>query len=184
MYAQCEYPDIFGGAACLSTHFVGLMKANDLIPNLIVKYMSENLPSSNSGHKFYFDYGDQGLDSLYATYQQRVDSVMELKGYTEEQWQTYFFKGEEHSPVSWAKRLDIPLRFLSSNIGNCHVGAKNRYRLYFLGGQSNMEGFGYSKELPDSLDKVHYDVMLFNGTIAGDNDTLIAGNGHWDYLVK
>lgn len=113
MYALCEYPEIFAGVACLSTHFVGLMEHNMIIPEAILKYMNENLPSPNiEGCKFYFDYGDQGLDSLYAPYQIKVDEMMKSKGYKKELWQTYFFKGEGHSPVSWSKRLSLPLRFL------------------------------------------------------------------------
>lgn len=112
MYAICEYPAIFGGAACLSTHWPGIfeMKGNP-IPDAFVKYMSKNLPNPKK-HKIYFDYGDQTLDALYPPLQAKVDSVMKARGYTEKNWITKYFPGENHSEIAWNKRLDIPLLFL------------------------------------------------------------------------
>lgn len=42
------------------------------------------------------------------------------------------------------------------------------YELYFLGGQSNMEGLGYVKELPPDLQKPMEGVMIFHGNSAPD----------------
>lgn len=55
------------------------------------------------------------------------------------------------------------------------------YKLYYLGGQSNMEGFGYSAELPEDRALVSGDVMIFTGQMALDNATA-AGVGHWQPL--
>lgn len=114
MYAQCEYPMVFGGAACLSTHWTGLLEHNDEIPDGIISYMRKHLPPVGS-NKFYFDYGTLSLDSLYAPYQKRVDKLMKEEGYSSTHWQTLSFPGEDHSPKSWSKRLDIPFRFLLGN---------------------------------------------------------------------
>ncbi len=112
MYAICEYPKIFGGAACLSTHWPGTLSAtNNPIPNAFVNYLKANLPNPKD-HKIYFDYGDQTLDAMYKPYQEKVDVVMKAKGFTNKNWETKFFPGENHSEVAWAKRLDIPLLFL------------------------------------------------------------------------
>ena len=32
MYALVEYPEVFEGAACLSTHWPGFFEQNDVIP--------------------------------------------------------------------------------------------------------------------------------------------------------
>jgi hypothetical protein len=40
--------------------------------------------------------------------------------------------------------------------------------LFFLGGQSNMEGFGYNSDLPASLDREFKDVWIFHGNAVPD----------------
>lgn len=112
MYAICEYPKVFGGAACISTHWPGTFSANNNpIPDAFVNYLKTNLPNPKD-HKIYFDYGDQTLDALYKPFQEKVDLVMKTKGFTNKNWETKFFPGENHSEQAWAKRLDIPLLFL------------------------------------------------------------------------
>jgi enterochelin esterase-like enzyme len=112
IYAICEFPDIFGGAACLSTHWTGTFTAdNNPIPDAFVDYLAQNLPDPAT-HKIYFDYGTETLDSLYEPFQLRVDSVMKERGYSEENWMTRKFPGENHSENAWQKRLHIPLTFL------------------------------------------------------------------------
>jgi predicted alpha/beta superfamily hydrolase len=112
MYAICEYPDVFGGAACLSTHWIGSLKRNDeSIPKAFNSYLQHHLPAPKH-HKIYFDHGDVALDSLYPKWQAVVDVTMKAKGYTKKNWMTRAFPGEDHSEKAWAKRLDIPLVFL------------------------------------------------------------------------
>ena len=55
------------------------------------------------------------------------------------------------------------------------------YKLYFLGGQSNMEGFGFNAELPDGANAVVPDVMIFVGRMAL-NDDREGGKGLWSPL--
>jgi len=112
VYAICEYPKIFGGAACLSTHWVGTFTTeNNPIPDAFINYLDNNLPDPKN-HKIYFDYGDQTLDSLYPPIQKRVDSLMAVNGYDENSWTTKYYPGADHSENSWNKRLHIPLQFL------------------------------------------------------------------------
>lgn len=112
MYAVCEYPDVFGGAACLSTHWPGTFTTeNNPIPDAFINYLSQNLPNPES-HKIYFDTGDQGLDAQYPPVQKKVDSVMTERGYSETNWITRYFTGDDHSENAWNRRLHIPLTFL------------------------------------------------------------------------
>lgn len=114
MYAICEYPEVFGGAACLSTHWPGTFNTeNNPVPNAFLQYMQEHLPNPKT-HKIYFDYGDQTLDALYSPLQKKVDEVMRQASYKSKNWITKFFPGEEHSEKAWSKRLAIPLTFLLS----------------------------------------------------------------------
>jgi len=112
MYAICEYPKVFGGAACMSTHWPGIfsMEGNP-IPDAFINYLKTNLPDPKK-HKIYFDYGTATLDALYPPLQQKADEVMKEKGFTGKNWITKEFPGEDHSEKAWHKRLHIPLTFL------------------------------------------------------------------------
>lgn len=112
MYAICEYPEVFGGAACISTHWPGIFTMeNNPVPDTFIKYMSQNLPDPRT-HKIYFDNGDQTLDALYPPLQKKVDEVMKSKGYSGKNWITEYFPGKDHSEKSWSDRLHIPIIFL------------------------------------------------------------------------
>jgi enterochelin esterase-like enzyme len=112
LYAICEYPKVFGGAACLSTHWPGIFAAdNNPVPAAFMAYLSKHLPSPQR-HQIYFDHGDQTLDALYAPFQQQADSIIQAKGYTAKNWQSLVFPGADHSENSWRKRLDVPVLFL------------------------------------------------------------------------
>ena len=112
IYAICEYPDIYGGAACLSTHWPGIFSMdNNPIPDALLNYLKMHLPDPST-HKIYFDHGDQTLDAMYPPIQKKVDEVMVNRGFTPDRWKTVFFPGKDHSERSWAERLFIPLEFL------------------------------------------------------------------------
>lgn len=112
MYAISEYPNVFGGAACVSTHWVGAMPMDDNpYPGAILEYVEANLPEAGS-HKLYFDYGNKTLDQHYPQYAPRVDEILKAKGYSEADSKNLFFEGTDHSENSWNKRLDQPLIFL------------------------------------------------------------------------
>ncbi len=110
MYAVTQYPDVFGGAACLSTHWTVIYSGeNNPMSNIWVKYFTEYIPLLKK-NKLYFDYGDKTLDALYPPFQKEVDEV--LKSYPQEFHKSLFFEGEDHSEKAWGKRFSIPLRFL------------------------------------------------------------------------
>jgi predicted alpha/beta superfamily hydrolase len=112
MYAICEYPQVFGGAACLSTHWPGIFSVeNNPVPNAFLSYLTTHLPNPEN-HKIYFDYGDQTLDAMYPPLQKQVDAVLKVKGFTANNWMTRFFSGDTHSEKAWKKRLPIPFEFL------------------------------------------------------------------------
>ncbi len=112
LYAICEYPDVFGGAACLSTHWAGIFHLdNNPLPQALMQYLREHLPSPKN-HLIYFDHGTATLDALYPSLQKQADAIMKEKGFKSGHWITRVFEGEDHSERAWKKRLDIPLLFL------------------------------------------------------------------------
>jgi enterochelin esterase-like enzyme len=112
MYAICEYPDIFGGAACLSTHWLGTIpNENNPVPGAFLKYLRDHLPLP-ANHKLYFDYGSETVDAFYKPFQLQADEIIKAKGYTSKNWITLEFPGESHSEKAWNNRFNIPAGFL------------------------------------------------------------------------
>ncbi|APZ47763.1 esterase [Polaribacter reichenbachii] len=112
MYAISQYPDVFKGAACISTHWVGAQPVeNNPLPKSIFKYLEHNVPDAKT-HKVYFDYGNKTLDQYYPEYAPKVDSIFLHNGYSESNFKNLFFEGTNHSEISWQNRIDIPLTFL------------------------------------------------------------------------
>jgi predicted alpha/beta superfamily hydrolase len=108
LYAVSEYPNIFGGAGCVSTHF-------PLGEGVMLGYMRKFLPSQKT-HKIYFDYGTRTLDASYEPFQKKADAIMIKKGYRKgKNWITRKFDGAEHSEKSWRERVHVPLEFLLGN---------------------------------------------------------------------
>jgi predicted alpha/beta superfamily hydrolase len=104
-YAMSQYPDVFGGAGCVSTHW----PAGN---GIALDDFAVHLPDPAT-HKYWFDYGTATLDALYEPYQQRADEILRKAGYVEGQnWITRKFEGAEHSEKAWRLRVDQPLVFL------------------------------------------------------------------------
>jgi enterochelin esterase-like enzyme len=114
-YAVCEYPGVFGGAACLSTHWPGGQltnrKDNKLFAQSMIKYLKTNL-AHPMDHRFYFDHGTINADKLYAPYQNAIDSTLKSKGYTSQNFLSLQYSGAEQTEKDLAKRLAGPLFFL------------------------------------------------------------------------
>ena len=88
------------------------------------------------------------------------------------------------------KRAIIPSRFViyavvltvvSLGLGCTSSKARTTYSLYFLGGQSNMDGYGYVGELPAELNAPVSGVRIFHGNSLPD-DSSGGGLGIWSEL--
>jgi predicted alpha/beta superfamily hydrolase len=104
-YAMSRYPDVFGGAGCVSTHW----PAGD---GIALDDFAAHLPDPAT-HRYWFDFGTATLDASYEPYQRRADEILRKAGYVEGQnWITKKFEGAEHSEKAWRLRVDQPLQFL------------------------------------------------------------------------
>lgn len=115
-YAFAEYPHTFAGAACLSTHWPGPYLSlgagvDDPAPDAFVDYIRDHFPTPDH-RRIYFDHGTKTLDAWYGPIQKRVDRLLESKGWTGSHYESRVFPGAEHSEISWAARLAIPMTFL------------------------------------------------------------------------
>jgi pimeloyl-ACP methyl ester carboxylesterase len=116
-----EYPQIFGGAGMMSTHWPLFLKPDgqsvseeeyEVVSSAFERYLAPALPDPKT-HRLYFDHGSETLDAIYARYQERVDAVVARRGFKQgANWLTRSFPGQKHNEISWASRVDIPLQFL------------------------------------------------------------------------
>ncbi len=112
LYAISEYPRIFGGAACLSTHWPFRLKENsNEFTHAFVSYLEPRL-NNLKGSKLYFDYGTATLDAWYEEHQVIIDSLFTTNGFDTRNFSSRKFEGHEHSEKSWRQRFDQPLIFL------------------------------------------------------------------------
>lgn len=108
LYALTEYPHIFGGAGCVSTHW-------PIGKEPLVAYFSQVLPRPGH-HKLYFDYGTTGLDAEYEPFQQQLDEALQTMGYEQgKNWLTQKFEGHDHTERDWRARVHLPLQFWLGN---------------------------------------------------------------------
>jgi predicted alpha/beta superfamily hydrolase len=104
-YAMSRYPDVYGGAGCVSTHW----PAGD---GIALDDFAAHLPDPAT-HRYWFDFGTATLDASYEPYQRRADEILRKAGYVEGQnWITKKFEGAEHSEKAWRLRVDQPLQLL------------------------------------------------------------------------
>ncbi len=116
LYALCEYPDVFGGAVCMSTHTPMVLEMNspesvEVWAKAFRDYLKENLPPANSA-KIYMDRGDRTIDAYYPVYQTELDEMMRSLGWEAPQFISNIFPGDAHTEVDWAARLRYPIKFL------------------------------------------------------------------------
>jgi predicted alpha/beta superfamily hydrolase len=113
LYGVIEYPEVFGGAAAVSTHWPSSMLLDNPDGNeAVLAWLRDSLPPP-ADHKLYFDFGTAELDSDYEPHQRAVDDVLRDLGYVEGPlWTTRKFEGAGHNEGAWQERAHIPLTFL------------------------------------------------------------------------
>ncbi len=110
LYALCQYPQVFGGAACLSN-------AWHLGEDFLLDYFQLNLPGPQT-HKLYLDMGghesrspDSNTSLIY--FHKAMRQAAKNAGYTEgKNLLTAIYKSHTHSETDWRRRVHIPLKFL------------------------------------------------------------------------
>ena len=79
------------------------------------------------------------------------------------------------------KNLLFAIASVSALLIHACQPAGNEYYVYYLGGQSNMDGYGLVSELPSDLSGNIEGVMICHGNTSGDN-TPADGRGTWSTL--
>jgi predicted alpha/beta superfamily hydrolase len=105
LYAAEAVPSWFGGAGCLSTHFV-------LGGDPMVDWYAEHLPGPGAV-RLWFDRGTEELDSEYRPFQDRMDAALRASDLREGlDWVSRVYPGTGHNEAAWAARAHEVLRFL------------------------------------------------------------------------
>lgn len=120
LYAVTEYPRVFAGAGCLSTHWplpsfdAALKPVLPFAPVVaaFTTYLTPRLPRPGTA-KLWFDHGDQHLDAAYAPYQARIDTLLAARGLRPGQdFVSRAYPGAGHNEAAWRARIAEPLAFL------------------------------------------------------------------------
>jgi enterochelin esterase-like enzyme len=122
LYALASYPQVFGAAGGLSTHWP--MTVNRPLlrppgdPRLAAfaaayrDWLAQALPPPGR-HRLYLDHGDRHLDALYAPFQQAMDTLLATRGYRRGiDLLSLSFPGADHNEPSWRARLGPALAWL------------------------------------------------------------------------
>jgi enterochelin esterase-like enzyme len=110
-YALCEYPRVFGAAACLSTHWIGVFEERPEVPDAAIAYLRAKLPPPATV-RLWMDRGSTELDAKYATAQSRIDALMVERGYAAPGFVSRVYEGTGHNENAWRDRLPEVLGFL------------------------------------------------------------------------
>jgi pimeloyl-ACP methyl ester carboxylesterase len=122
LYAQMEYPQVFGGSASLSMHWLLGDPALPL-PSSPSRFSGEVLRAfetyvslsrlSPRDHRIYIDRGTATLDARYLPYTEPFAAFMQKAGWRQgTSFDNQVYSGADHSERSWAKRLAAPMTFL------------------------------------------------------------------------
>lgn len=109
-----QRPDVFGAAACLSTHWPLIAPdpvAADAVQAAIAAFIRQDLGRPR-GRRLWLDHGDQGLDRHYAPFQSVADAALASAGWRGQHLVSRAFPGTGHNEASWAARLALTFTFL------------------------------------------------------------------------
>jgi len=109
-YGMCEYPEQWGGVACLSTHWPGIFEIeNNPLPDAFYGYLSQKIQDLKE-KRWYFDSGTRTLDRMYLSLNPKFIEL--LKGAVDKEnlsWQLY--EGAEHTERAWSQRVANIVRY-------------------------------------------------------------------------
>ncbi len=125
LYALAEYPDVFGGAGCMSPHWPLLLPTSAGMPmagghplferevsKAFTAYLRRRLVPPHN-RRIWFDHGTKSLDAYYSPYQRRINRELASLGWRRGiDFQSKVYAGAAHNEESWGARLADPLTFL------------------------------------------------------------------------
>lgn len=109
-YAFLARPEVFGRAACVSSHWpavepeaVGTADAEVIA--LWDQWFGRQVGAPD-GRRLWMDHGTGTLDAFYSDYQQAIDNRLEAEGWQRgRDFESRVYEGDEHEENAWARRL-------------------------------------------------------------------------------
>ena len=92
LYGICEYPQVFGGAGCLSTHWPIAHKP-------LSAYLKAWLPRPGQ-HKIYLDYGSEVNNVGYRFSQKHMEHILKGGDKLGIDWLQYLVRRRSHSETA------------------------------------------------------------------------------------
>ncbi|WP_423604323.1 alpha/beta hydrolase [Sphingomonas sp. MS122] len=135
LYAQTEYPEVFGGSASLSMHWLLGNSSAPLPPpsrytGQVLRAFETYLTLSHltpGRHRIYLDRGTETLDARYVPYTAPFEAFMRRAGWRQgEHFDSRIYPGTDHSEKAWRARLADPLAFLLAPLLSPEGGAETR----------------------------------------------------------
>lgn len=131
LYAQIRYPEIFGGSASLSMHWL-LGNSGKPLPEAPL-YTRQVLRAfeaqialahlSPGRHRIWVDRGTETLDARYTPYTAPFEIFMRRTGWGNT-FSSRVYPGTDHSEKAWGARLADPLTFLLTPGGDVEAKAE------------------------------------------------------------
>ena len=128
LYALAEYPDTFGAAAGLSTHWPIYADQRFADPDVADGWRGEALLAWSAyladarldpaHQRLWLDHGTINLDALYPPYQAEIGIMLAARGFVEGgRYRSRRYEGADHNEAAWHERLADPLVFLLGGEG-------------------------------------------------------------------
>lgn len=116
-YAIAARPDIYGQAACISSHWpaIGPDTVKGFNPDTLAVWTGffDRTLGTPTGRRIWMDHGTGTLDAFYAPYQEPIDAEFAKLGWRRGiDFESRIYPGAEHEENAWAARLPEILSWL------------------------------------------------------------------------
>ncbi|MFN3304194.1 MAG: alpha/beta hydrolase [Roseateles sp.] len=112
-YGLWEHPQVFGGAVCLSTHWIGTWERNAEFPAAAMAYLQARPPAPASV-RLWTDRGTRELDAQYAGAHEDIAALLGRLGFAAPRFHAEVVDGTGHNETDWSRRLERVMRFLAA----------------------------------------------------------------------
>ena len=109
-YAIAARPDVYGQAACVSSHWpaIGPDTVKGFNPDTLAVWTGffDRTLGAPAGRRIWMDHGTGTLDAFYAPYQEPIDAEFAKLGWQRgSDFESRVYPGAEHEENAWAARL-------------------------------------------------------------------------------
>ncbi len=120
LYAQGQYPKVFGASASLSMPWLMAdpaksdtdIQADVAVLTTAYRMWLRGTGMTPSRNRIYTDQGTVGLDALFTPYEESAIAMFREEGWSDADFTAPVYDGAEHSETFWRQRIAVPLQFV------------------------------------------------------------------------